>query len=285
MSVADRLGDLGLDVGFDLDVDAMDLLRYAITVVIAFVALAPPLYALSVSFRPQSEVFGPVHLIPHNPTVDPWVNFLADAGQNLLNSLIIATGVSLISLLIAVPGAYAFARKEFHGRRMIFYTIIFIILVPVVMLVVPVVSIARDLGVYNTVSGVWLALMIAVMPASIWILRDNFQKLPPNAEEAAMVYGTTQFGAFVRVILPLATPAIVAVAFLNFLGAWNEFLFTNLLTTDTGPKPAIVVLFGLLNEDTANPWPYIMAATFIIGIPPAVFYLAARSYLAKALEF
>lgn len=270
---------------FDVDIGVLDVIRWVITALLITIILVPVLYALSVSLRPQPEVFGPVHFIPHEPTLDPWINFISDNGRQLLNSVIIATGVSIISLLIAVPGAYAFSRLEFPGRTKLFYMIILIMLVPGIMLIVPILDIWRSVGLYNTVSGLWLALMIGAMPVSIWILRDNFQKLPPNAEEAAQVYGATQFGAFTRVVLPLATPAIIAVAFLNFLGAWNNFLFTNLMATSEGPLPAIVVLFRLLSPDKATTWPYALAAAFVIAIPPATFYLLARRYLESALEF
>lgn len=158
-------------------------------------------------------------------------------------------------------------------------------LVPSVMNIVPILVIWRNVGLYNTISGLWLAIMAGAVTISVWVLRDNFQKLPPNAEECAQVYGCSQFSAFVQVILPLANPAILAVAFLNFLQGWTEFLTSNVITTSNGPRPAIVVLFHLLSPDKTVPWPYIMAATFIIAIPPAVLYIIERRYLEDALSF
>lgn len=268
-----------------LDINPLDIVRWVLSLWFIFIFIAPVMYALSVSFRPQSEVFGPPHLLPKNPTFEPYLLFFQDNAGKLLNSVLIATGVTILILLVAIPGAYTFARKEFKGRKVLFYLIILIMLVPEVMIVIPSVQILRDFGLYNTIPGVWLALMISGMPLTVWILRDNFQKLPPNAEEAAQIYGCTQLGAFIRVILPLATPAIIAVAFLSFLFAWNEFLFTNFLTTADGPRPAIVQLFVLMGGDRAVSWPYAMAGSFIVGTPPALFYLIARRYLNEALEF
>ena len=266
-------------------VDVYDFLRWALTGLLSFAILMPLIYAFAVSFWSSFELYAPPHLIPSSPTIRPWVLFLRDAGPYLMNSLLIAVGSSVLIISVAVPGAYAFARKEFAGRKMLFYLIVLIMLVPQVMIVVPTIQIIRWIGLYNTIPGIWLALMVGGMPIAVWILRDNFQKLPPNAEEAAQVYGCTQFGAFLRVILPLATPAIVAVAFLSFLSAWTEFLFSNMLTTSGGAQPVVVYLFSLMSPDAPIQWPYVMAGSFVVGIPPALFYLLAQRYLSESLEF
>ena len=263
----------------------LDVVRWGITAILSIIIVAPVIYALSVSFRPRSEVYGPVHLIPHEFTIEPYMAFFAESGRQLLNSLMVATGVSILILLIAIPGAYAFARLEFEGRKALFYAIVMIVLVPEVMLVVPVAQIIRWINLFDTITGLWLALLIGGMPIAIWILRDNFMRLPPNAEEAAMIYGCTQFSAFRKVVLPLATPAIVTVAFLSFLSAWTEFLFTNMLSTPGGAWTAIVVLFSFMNPDHAPNWPLLMAASFIISLPPIVFYALVRRSLQNALNF
>lgn len=268
----------------DINIDAFDVLRWVLIGAFSFIIIVPLVYALSVSFRARSEIYGR-HLIPQSPTLEHYEFFLEEAGGYLLNSVMLATGVSMLVLLVAIPGAYAFARKEFPHKKKIFYAIILIMLVPEVMLIIPVGQIIRWINLHDTIFGMWLALMIGGMPIAVWILRDNFQKLPPNTEEAAQVYGCTQFSAFLRVILPLATPAIIAVAFLTFLSAWTEFLFTNLLSTQNGAWPAIVFLFDLLNPDRPVDWTFTLAGAFIIAFPPMVFYALARRYLEKALDF
>lgn len=266
-------------------VTPLDVVRWAITAIVGLLIALPVLYAFSISFRPRSGVYGPVHLIPHEFTVQPYLTFFADAGAKLLNSLMVATGVSIIILLIAIPGAYAFGRLEFKARKSLFYAIVMIVLIPEVMLVVPFAQIIRWINLYDTIVGLWLALLVGGMPIAIWILRDNFMRLPPNAEEAAMVYGCTQFSAFRKVVLPLATPAIVAVAFLAFLGAWTEFLFTNMLSTPKGAWTGIVVLFRYMSPDHAPNWPLLMAASFVMTLPPIIFYGLVRRSLQNALNF
>lgn len=252
---------------------------------IAAMTLLPLIYGVSVSIRPRTEVFGDPHLIPYEPTFEFYEAVFGDIGRNLMFSLITAVGVSVLVLAIAIPGAYAFARLEFPGRRKLFYMIVLIMLLPIVGLIIPILTLWHELGLYNTIVGLWLGIVPGQIPVALWIFRDYFQKLPPNLEEAAMVYGTTQFEAFLRVVLPLAAPAMIAVSFLGFLWGWNAFLFPNLLTTSGGPRPSIVNLFTALSADSTNPWPYIMAMTFTIGVPPAIMYVVSRRYLESALSF
>ncbi|QCC49380.1 carbohydrate ABC transporter permease [Halobellus limi] len=255
---------------------------YGTLVVLLAMALLPFIYALSISFRPYSEVFGTVHWIPKNPTLDPWRTAFSDLATPLKNSFLIATGTAVLSLIITIPGAYVFGRKQFPGKDIAFYAIIVALLFPYILLIVPIVDIWNDFGLYNTIPGLWLAYQVFVTPFAIWILRDFFEGLPDNIEEAAQVYGCTQFSAFLRVILPLSMPAIIAVGFISFLVGWNDFLFANMLTTGSGPRPAVVQLFISTTGGEQTSWALLMAETILIGTPPTILYMISRRYLGNA---
>ncbi|WP_135303961.1 carbohydrate ABC transporter permease [Haloarcula amylovorans] len=257
---------------------------YGVITFLVLLNLVPLLFILSVSFMPPGEFFGAPHLIPHEPTLEAWTSGIAELRDNLINSFLIGAGTALLALAITIPGAYAFARKEFYGKKVGFYAIILAMMFPYILLVIPIMGLWNDLGLYNTIPGMILAYQVFVAPFAIWILRDFFENLPKDIEEAAQVYGCTQFSAFVRVILPLAAPGIVAVGFLAFLTGWNDFLFANLLTTGTGPVPAVPVLYGTIGGGSGERvyWGKLMAETLIIGAPPTVLYLVARQYLENA---
>lgn len=257
---------------------------YGVIWFLVLLNLVPLLFILSVSFMPPTEFFGAPHIIPYEPTLEAWTSGFTELKDNLVNSFLIASGTALLALAITIPGAYAFARKEFHGKKFGFYAIILAMMFPYILLVIPIMGLWNDLGLYNTVPGMILAYQVFVAPFAIWILRDFFETLPKDIEEAAQVYGCTQFTAFVRVILPLAAPGIVAVGFLAFLTGWNDFLFANLLTTGTGPVPAVPVLYGTIGGGSGERvyWGKLMAETLIIGTPPTVLYLVARNYLENA---
>jgi ABC-type glycerol-3-phosphate transport system permease component len=264
-----RLSDAGFVVG-----------KYLVLLFFLTIIVPPFVYVLSVSLRTPQEIFELV-LIPDTVTFQNYVDVFDEFSQPLIDSFLIATGTSLLSMVITIPSAYAIGRKQFPGRTAAFYTIILALLFPHILLIIPISDIWNGLGIYNTIPGLWLAYQPFVTPFSLWILRDFFENLPPNLEEAAQVYGCTEFSAFVRVILPISAPAVVAVGFLAFLAGWNDFLFANFLTTGTGPEPATVVLFKNVAGELQF-WETLTAQALVVGVPPAVLYIAARRYLAKA---
>lgn len=257
--------------------------RYTIWILMIAMIMIPFLYIVSIASRPDSLVYERA-LIPSEFTAEAWISAWGRIAGPLQNSAIIAIGVTIVALLITVPGAYAFARTEFPGKKIGFYGILVTLMFPYVILVVPIAEIWYALGIFDTTYGLIIAYQIFVVPFAIWILRDFFEKLPSNLEEAAQVYGCTKFGAFYRVILPIATPGIIATAFLAFIVGWNDFLFSNMLTTGTGPRPAVVELFIASRGGEGTWWGQFMAMVLIIGLPPIVMYIVARQYLQQTFD-
>lgn len=261
------------------------VLRYITLSLILAMTVIPFLFMIMVSFRAPPEFFGGgPHLITRQPTLQAWGTAWGELSGPLKNSALIATGTALLSLVITIPGAYVFARQDFPGKNLGFYLILVALLFPYLLLIIPITDTWRNLGLYNTIPGVIIAYQIFVTPFAIWILRDFFEKLPANLEEAAMVYGCSQFSAFYRVILPLSGPAVVATGFLAFLVGWNDFLFSNMLTTGTGPRPAVVELFLLTTGGETRFWAKIMAETIFVGLPPTILYMISRRYLTESFE-
>jgi ABC-type glycerol-3-phosphate transport system permease component len=254
--------------------------KYLLLTFFLLIIVPPFLYVLSVSLRTPAEIYQIV-LIPETITFQNYIYVYDEFSGPLLDSLFIASGTALLSMAITIPSAYAIGRKQFPGRQAAFYVIILALLFPHILLIIPISDIWNGIGLYDTIPGLWLAYQPFVTPFSLWILRDFFENLPKNLEEAAQVYGCTEFSAFIRVILPLAAPAVVAVGFLAFLAGWNDFLFANFLTTGTGPEPATVELFKNVGGELKF-WETLMAQALVVGIPPAVLYMIGRKYLAKA---
>lgn len=267
-----------------LEENAFTALNYGLAIVIALVSILPFLYVISVTLRPAAELWT-VTLIPSTFSTELLETAFGRVDDLLWHSFLISSGTMVVSLLIVIPSAYVFGRLEFRGKSAAFYMVLLIIMFPFVLLIIPIAHNWFTLGLYNTVPGLWLAYQIFVAPFAIWVLRDYFAKLPKNLEESARVYGCTQFTAFIRVILPLASPSIIAVAFLSFLVAWNDFLMGGMLTSGIGPRPATVGLYLTIHGTAASvPWGLIMGETLIIGTPPAVLYMLARKSLAESFE-
>lgn len=260
------------------------LLNYGLAIAIALICVLPFLYAVSVVFRPPAELWE-VKLIPSEISMHFLEIAYSRTDDLLWNSVIISSGTMLVSMIIVIPSAYVFGRLKFAGKSSMFYIVLLIIMFPFVLLIIPITQIWFDLKLWNTVPGLWIAYQIFVAPFAIWVLRDYFAKLPENLEESARIYGCTQFSAFRRVILPLAAPSIIAVAFLSFLVAWNDFLMAGMLTTGTGPRPAVVGLYLTVHGTAASvPYGLIMAQTLIIGTPPTILYMLSRKSLAASFE-
>jgi len=268
---------------FDLWNLGYQILRYLLLGFMLTLVLLPILYVVSVSFRPPSELFGEgFHLVTKNPTLDNWERAWGNLKRPLINSAIISTGTMIISLIIVIPAAYAFGRKQFPGKKWMFRAVILTLLFPYILLAIPISDIWNDLGLFNTIPGLWIAFQIFVTPFALWILRDFFAELPTNLEQSAQMYGCTQFTAFLRVILPLSWPAVVAVGFLAFLVGWNNFIFPTFLTSGTGPRPAVVTLYITTQGSEGTNWGLTMTQTLMIGIPPTILYLITRRYLSSA---
>ncbi|EMA46931.1 carbohydrate ABC transporter permease [Halococcus saccharolyticus] len=255
---------------------------YLVTVALLLLVLVPVLIVISVSFTPASGLFdNPAVWLPETITLRWWTSGFAALQEGLVHSVVISVGTALIAMAVTIPGAYVFGRKEFWGKQFVFYAIVLSLLFPTVVLVVPVTTRWLEWGLYNSYVGLWIAFQIFITPFAIWILRDYFSSLPENLEEAAQVYGCTEFGAFVRVILPIARPALIAVGFLAFLNGWNEFLFANLLTTSDGVQPAIVELYSTLHggQGESIAWGRLMAQSLIIATPPVILYFFSQRSL------
>ena len=244
--------------------------------------LIPYVYVMITAFKPSAEVFDTTWW-PKHPSVQAWVDVFEtnDFHRYLFNSLISGVGSAILAIGISLPGAYIFARKEFPGREPFFYMIVGTLIFPFILLIVPITIIWIKIGLFNSFIGLWLAFQIFAVPYSMWILRGYFAKMPRFLEEAAMVYGCTQFQAFYKVVLPLAKPVIISVLFLAFLQGWNDFLFSNMLTTGDGPRTASVAIYVSSAGGERIEWEVLMVMTLITGVPPVVLYMLAQKHISK----
>ncbi|MFD1634900.1 carbohydrate ABC transporter permease [Haloplanus ruber] len=200
------------------------------------------------------------------------------------NSVIVSVAATVISLFFAIPGAYAFARLDFPGRKALFYTAVFTIMFPWIVLTIPVYEVFYFLDLVNTIVGVIVALSIFVLPQNIWLLQGFFrQGIPENIEEAALIDGHNELTAFLRIVLPLSWPAVAAAALFAFLTAWNNFLWVFVLTTDEEVRTATVAIYYILGSDVLREWNVLMASLVLLVAPPVIFYGLSRRYVGEGL--
>lgn len=268
------------------------ILIYAAALIVALVVLAPPTWLVISSISTQSELLSvPVHWIPREPSLDRYRQIAFATGsdsaavfrRSMLNSLIIAGSVTAICVVVGSIAAYSFARMRFAGHGRLLYVLLISYTLPPIMLVVPLYKIMGDLGWTDTLHGLIIVYSALIMPFAVWIMRGYFQTIPAELEDAAMTDGCTRLGAFVRVILPLSTPGLVATALFCFLLSWEEFLLALIFTSSPAAKTIPVAIAEFTGRHAID---FGMMATggVIAAIPPVLIALVFQRYLISGLS-
>jgi multiple sugar transport system permease protein len=244
----------------------------AVHVIVIVAALFPVLWILSLSLKTGAQV-SDGRLIPKSISFD---NYFGDTGifkqsiftDALVNSLIIAGVATVISVVLASMAAYAIARLDFPGKRIILTSALAIAMFPPISIVGPLYNLWRDLGLYDTKAGLIIPYMTFTLPLAIYTLSAFFRDIPWELEQAAQMDGATPGQAFRKVILPLAAPGVFTTAILVFIFAWNDFVFAISLTSTGNAQtvPAAISQFSGASQFTA-PIGSIAAAAVIVTIP------------------
>ncbi len=210
----------------------------------------------------------------------------SDAGREflgyMLNSLCVATCTTVLGVIIAVPAAYAFSRFRFPGRQLLFYSVLLRNMFPGVVFLMPLFILMRWLHLVNNLASLILTYLTFGLPLSIWLLKGFYDNIPAQLEQAARIDGASRFQAFLRVVMPLSSPGIIATAIYSFIGAWNEYVYA---LTFLNSKSRLTLPVGLQRFFTeyATNWPGLMAASFIMSVPVVVMFLILQRYFVRAL--
>lgn len=245
----------------------------------------PVLMTLSISFKTKADVSADPGLIPSNPTLDGYRSVLERQGfqDAFINSMVVGLGTALLTVVLAVPAAYAFARFRFRGRHLLLLFTLLPRLIPGLGLMVPLYRIAVALGAIDQLLTLIVAFTATVLPLAVWLFVGYFQQIPRELEEAANVDGASLFTRIRYVVLPLAFPAIITLGVLAFREAWNEFNLVLGLTSTPGSRTLPYELF-LMTQTTGfqdNPG---QAAFAIMTIIPFIFvYLRLEKYVVSGL--
>ena len=217
------------------------------------------------------------------PTFDHYVAIFTEKGLHvsLWNSFAIAGASTLLALLIGAPAAYAFSRFRFRGKEQLAFYFLTARMAPPIAVILPFFLISRDLGLLDTKLVLIVAYMTFNFAFVIWLLRGFFAEIPTELDEAAMVDGCTRFGAFRRVVLPLAAPGLAAAAIICFIFSWNEFLFA-LILTSLSAKTLPVMAAGFVTDRLVL-WGNLCATAVVIYLPVMIFALLTRRHLIRGM--
>jgi len=262
-----------------------EAMRHSGLGVVILFFLAPVLWMLITAVKPPGEwlnappVFWPSRFY--------WANFAEALGQwggakGLIDSLIVASASTLISVVVGVFAAYSLGRYRTGGETLSF-TVLSILFMPPVAVAVPMYIFWSRLGLLDTFTALILQYTVFNVPFVSWVLKSFFEDINPALEESARVNGATRWQAFYQIALPLAVPAIVAVALLSFIFSWNEFFFAIILTrSDVTTLP---VILPTLMEGHDIRWGSIAAIATIAALPVTVLAFCLQRYLVRGLSF
>ena len=264
----------------------MHTVAYASAALICLFSLIPILWGVSTSLKTDRDVYSmPPAWIPKPVTLANYMSVLTNSAMlgYFLNTAIIAFGATAVSLVIGVLAAYGFSRYKFPGAGVLLGSILFTRVLPRVTLIVPFYVTLRSLKLLNTHQGLILIYLMVVMPISVWLLKGFFDNVPREIEEAATVDGCGPLGLLLRIILPISTPAIMAVGMYSFILAWNEFLFALLVSTDKTTRTISVGLAFYIDEAGIH-WGPLMAASILMSIPAITIFTLSQKLLVKGLS-
>lgn len=235
----------------------------------------PPKFIFSLTFENFRNLFLGGRSVGVGSTTVDFIFYLK-------NSLIISIGAIVVSLIVGIPAAYAFARWNFKGKEDIAFTFLTFRFAPPLMVIIPIYIIFQKMGLLNTYTGMIWVYQLITLPMIIWILRGYFEDISNELEEACLVDGYPQWKTFFKVAIPLAKPGIAASSLLAFIYAWNNFIFAMIL----GGSQVQPITVGSLQFMTAESLRYgdMAAACVLAAIPALLLAIYSQRHLIRGLS-
>ena len=265
---------------------AISILRLLVIVLIMFILLAPFLWILIASFRPNMELVRNQTLIPQNITLENYVSLFAKSAywKWVINSSIVSIYTVILSLPLIVAGAYSVYRTQFRGRNVLSFFLLSVYIFPTALLVVPIFKIFDGLSLIDSHLGCALMNTAFAVPFGIWLLQAFLRSLPPELEEAAAVDGISKTRTLFQIIIPQAAPGIIAIAMFAFIVSWTEYLFamTLLLSNDLHTLP--IGLTGIVFGQYRVNWGFAAAGAVGSAIPVFILFLIVGRWFIRGIS-
>ena len=245
----------------------------------------PFYWMIATSLKHDKEIYGyEATLIPEKPTLANYATVFRETPYMLYlrNSVVVAVGSTVLSMIIAVLAAYGIARLDFPGRALLARGLVFTYLVPTSLLFIPMFAMMSAFRLTDSLYGLTIAYLGFDVPFCTWLLMGYFRSVPVELEEAARVDGCNRIGALVRIVLPMSLPALVVVTFFSFTHAWNEFLYAHVFTSTTSARTVTTGLVNFMSQDVFF-WGPLMASTVMSALPPVLMFLVFQRWVVKGL--
>ncbi len=251
------------------------ILMWLILLPLAFIIIIPLLYMFSMAFTTEANQFIlPIRWIPIPPTLQNFQKIFADPLLPLArwfgNSLLVASVGTVIILLVSSLSGYAFARLEFPGKGFLFSLLLFSLMIPAAITLIPVFLLLRTFGMLDTYNAIWWPAAASV--TGIFLLRQHFYSVPKELEDAARVDGANRFRIYWQICLPLVRGALVALSIFTFLGLWND-LFWPLIVLNKQTNLTLPIGLVVLQQGSYIQRGLAFAGAFVASVPVLIFYI------------
>ena len=262
------------------------ILRLLVISLIMFILLAPFLWILLASFRPNMELIRNQTLIPQNITIENYISLFTKSAywQWVINSTIVAIYTVILSLPLIVAGAYSVYRTQYRGKNVLSLFLLSVYIFPTALLVVPIFKIFDGLALVDSHLGCALMNTAFAVPFGIWLLQAFLKSLPPELEEAAAVDGIGRIRTLFQIIIPQAAPGIIAIAMFAFIVSWTEYLFamTLLLSNDLHTLP--IGLTGIVFGQYRVNWGFAAAGAVGSALPVFILFLIVGRWFIRGIS-
>ncbi len=263
------------------------LTSYGFLYAMLFAIIVPVWYMVWISLNPTNTLFSTkLSLIPQGATLEHYIYAIQETPFLLWlrNSLIVAGGTTILGIVLAVTAAYGYSRFNFHGKNSTLMLFLVVQMFPGVIVLIPYYLIMYNLGLVDTFIGLIIAYAVTAIPLIVWMSKGFFDSIPKSIDEAAMIDGCSRFSAFMRVVLPLATPGIAVAALFSFITAWNEFVLAyTFMSEDHYTLPVGIMQFVGLTGTTSSQWGVFAAVSIMVSIPVVLVFLSLQRYLISGM--
>ncbi|HBF38096.1 MAG TPA: carbohydrate ABC transporter permease [Firmicutes bacterium] len=257
------------------------LLWHCLFIITSLIVILPILIGLTISFQPHDQIFSyPPSLFPKQFYLENYQQAwqLVNMGQLLINSLVASIIVMACKLCLGVTSGYAFSYFEFKGKKFLFFAVLFTLMMPVEVMVVPLFELISQLGWANTYTG--LVTPFLASATTTFLIMQHFRTIPKELKEAADMDGCGPIHFLIRILLPLSGPTLAGLAMVDFLVMWNTYLWPLMIINDTQMKTVqlgIKMLFDSGNRE----WGLIMAGTMMMVLPTLVLFMLFQRFFVK----
>jgi ABC-type glycerol-3-phosphate transport system permease component len=257
---------------------------YLVLGIVLLLTLYPVFWMIFGSLKSSQEFYTNIWGPPQTPI---WENYLwawdrADLGSKFINSVLVTTGTLAVVLPVASFSAYAFAKLRFPGNRILFFIFLTSMMVPQGVTAIPVFSVIIKFGLLNTRLSLILVFAAQSIGFAIFLLTAFFISLPQELTEAAMIDGCSPFGAFVRVILPLAKPGLATLVVFTGMGVWNEYFMSSILIRSKELETLPLGLVNFVGQYTTQ-YPQMFATLTMITVPVIMLYIIGQKQFISGL--